>query len=279
MAAKSNGRGDYQFHAAALNSKCRERLHLEGQLRKALDRQELVLQYQPKVEIGTGRVAGAEALMRWQHPELGLVQPNRFIPIAEDSGLIVPMGAWALEKACWQSQSLQGLGSEPIVMAVNVSASQFRHGNLMSDVKAAIETSHMDPRLLTLELTETLIMENPDETARILNELKAFGVTISIDDFGTGFSSLSTLKRFPIDELKIDMSFVKGIPHDTDDSAIVCAIIAMGHTLGLKLVAEGVETEEQLAFLEEHCCDQYQGFLFSRAVQPEDWQALLEQQS
>lgn len=265
----------HQFHDEALNAESRERLHMETQLRGAAARGELQLHYQPKVEIASGRIVGAEALMRWQSPSLGSVPPDRFIPVAEESDLIVQLGDWALATACWQIRSWLEAGLPPICVAVNVSGRQFRAGDLAGGVAAALAEHDIDGSHLVLELTESMIMEDPEETARILDGLKRLGVTISLDDFGTGYSSLSNLKRFPIDELKIDRSFVKGIPDDPDDLAIVAAVIAMGHALGLRLVAEGVETQAQVDFLRERGCETYQGYLCSRPLAATDWPMLL----
>lgn len=273
--AKKQGRNGFQFYDRSLNSESAERLGLENQLRRAIDRKEIMLHYQPKVDVKSGRIIGAEALMRWEHPELGRVEPDRFIPIAEEAGLITSLGEWALRTACQQNRAWQDAGLPPISIAVNVSAKQFQNVGFVDTIRRALEESRMDPKFLVLELTESMIMDDPAQTARMLEAIKAMGARTSIDDFGTGYSSLSTLKRFPIDELKIDRSFVKNIPQDADDVAIVNAVILMGHTLGLTVVAEGVETAEQLAFLEGHRCDTYQGYLRSRPFPAEDFEMLL----
>jgi len=273
--AKQERANTYRFYSPSLNAESAERLDLEGRLRRALEREELLLHYQPKVDIRTGRVVGAEALMRWQHPELGLVPPGKFIPVAEDSGLMAPMGEWALRAACRQATAWHAAGLPEVRISVNVSSLQFRSDALPGIVASALEESGLEPKYLVLELTESVIMENPESASRMLQQIKRMGLGLSIDDFGTGYSSLSYLKRFPLDELKIDRSFVKGVPHDADDAAIVSAIIGMAHGLGLVVVAEGVETREQLAFLEERGCEEFQGFLFSRAVPPAEWEALL----
>lgn len=271
---KQRGGNDYQFYSKSLNAESFERLSLESQLRTALDRDELLLHYQPKVDFGTGRVVGAEALMRWQHPELGLVPPERFIAIAEETGLITSLGDWALRSACQQNKAWQSAGFGKIPVSVNVSSRQFYPSELLETIRGALQESGMEGRDLVLEVTESLLIENPESLQEMLREIKEMGVKISIDDFGTGYSSLSYLKRLPLDELKIDRSFVNGIPTDADDVAIVTAIIGMAKSLGLTVVAEGVETEEQLAFLAEHGCDQYQGFLFSRPIDPSHWTEL-----
>jgi diguanylate cyclase (GGDEF)-like protein len=272
--AKQRGGNDYQFYSKSLNAESWERLSLENQLRKALDRGELRLYYQPKVDFKTGQIIGSEALMRWQHPELGLVPPQKFIPIAEETGLITSLGDWALRTACQQNKAWQSAGFRAIQVSVNVSSKQFRPGELQETIRDALQASGMEARQLVLEVTESLLIENPESSLEMLREIKAMGLKISVDDFGTGYSSLSYLKRLPLDELKIDRSFVNGIPTDADDVAIVTAIIAMAHSLGLSVVAEGVETEEHLAFLAERGCDEYQGFLFSRPLPASQWTAL-----
>jgi len=274
--AKQSGGNRYQFYSKSLNAESLERLNLENQLRKALDRQELLLHYQPKVDVRTGRIIGAEALMRWQHPELGLVPPLRFIPIAEETDLIASLGEWALRTACQQNKAWQVAGFSPIRVSVNVSSKQFQMRRLLGTVQGALQASGLEAKHLILEVTESLLIENRQATSDMLREFKEMGLKISVDDFGTGYSSLSNLKSLPLDELKIDRSFVDGVPRDADDAAIVSATIAMAHSLGLTVVAEGVETEEQLAFLEDRGCDEYQGYLFSRPVAPNKWTPLLE---
>ena len=229
--------------------------------------------------MATGRIIGTEALMRWDSPELGLVAPDRFIPIAEEIGLIPIMGEWALRAGCQQNMAWQHAGLPPISISVNVSAKQFQNPRLVDTIRGALEESGMNPCHLVLELTESMIMENPAQTARMLDAIRAMGVHLSIDDFGTGYSSLASLKRFPIDELKIDRSFVQSVPEDPDDVAIVNTIILIGHTLGMTVVAEGVETSEQLAFLEGRGCDAYQGYLRSKPVSPAELERLLRAQS
>jgi diguanylate cyclase (GGDEF)-like protein len=273
--AKQHGGNDYRFYSKSLNAESLERLSLESQLRTALDRDELLLYYQPKVDVGTGQTIGAEVLMRWQHPELGLLLPDRFISIAEETGLISSLGEWALEAACRQNGVWQSAGAAPVPVSVNVSSKQFHSGNLPRKIRAALQANGMEAKYLALEVTESLLIENPDATLAMLREIREMGVKISVDDFGTGYSSLSYLKSLPLDELKIDGSFVSGVPGSADDVAIVTAIIAMAHSLGLKVVAEGVEKEEQLAFLEERGCDEYQGSLCSMPLPPDRWAALL----
>ncbi|NNL66362.1 MAG: EAL domain-containing protein [Myxococcales bacterium] len=274
-AQRVGGNDRFQFHDESLNAESRERLHLESLLRDAAERGELQLHYQPKVDLATGVIVGAEALMRWHSPVLGPVPPDRFIPIAEESDLIVRLGDFALRTACWQMRSWLDAGLPPICVAVNVSSRQFRSGDLENVVQAALAEFAIPAGQLVLEITESMIMEDPDATGRTLTALKTLGVTLSLDDFGTGYSSLSNLKHFPIDELKIDRGFVKGVPDDPDDAAIVAAVIAMGHALGLRLVAEGVEQEEQADFLRERGCQIYQGFLCSRPVGATEWPMLM----
>jgi diguanylate cyclase (GGDEF)-like protein len=273
--AKQRGGNRFEYYDESLNARSLERLSLENDLRRALARGEISLHYQPKLEIGSGRVVGAEALMRWTHPEHGLVPPDRFIPIAEEAGLINSLGEWALGEASRQSRAWEDAGIHDIRISVNVSSRQFRPGRLLETIGAALAESGVGGQALAIELTESVIMENPQETAEMLWALKEMGLSVSIDDFGTGYSSLAYLKRFPIDELKIDRSFVQGIPEDADDAAIVTAIIAMAHSLGQRVVAEGVETQAQLEFLNTLGCDEYQGYLCSKPAPADEWPALL----
>ena len=244
-------------------------------LRHALKREEFLLHYQPRVDLHSGEITGMEALVRWQHPEQGLVLPGRFIPVAEDSGLIVPLGAWVLHTACAQNKAWQVAGLKPVCVAVNLSARQFRQQDLVEVVTRTLQETGLDAAYLELELTESMVMQNVEATIATLTRLKAIGVKFSIDDFGTGYSSLSYLKRFPIDFLKIDQSFVRDISTDPDDAAIVKAIISMAHDLGLRVIAEGVETQEQKSFLQQGHCDEMQGYLFSRPVPAEKFEVLL----
>ena len=273
--AKERGRNTYQYYAKELNTRSVERLTLENHLRKALENKELFLAFQPKTEVRTGRVIGAEALLRWKHPKLGLVRPDEFIPLAEEMDLIVPFGEWAIYAVCtlakrWQSQI------DPVRVSVNVSSRQFQKSDrLMLTVRNALETTGLEGKYLGLELTESMLMENPQEIVRTLKTIKEMGVKISIDDFGTGYSSFSNLRHYPLDELKIDRSFLKDIPNNTDDAAIVGAIIAMAHGLGMGVVAEGIEKEEQLDFLRDRDCDEYQGFLSSKPVLASEFLALV----
>jgi predicted signal transduction protein with EAL and GGDEF domain len=276
--AKDQGRDNYQLYTPAMNAKALERLSLENRLRQALQNGEFVLHYQPVVDLRTGLIRGAEALLRWQHPELGLVPPAEFIPLAEMSGLIVPIGEWVLQAACAQVHAWHSDGRVRLSVAVNLSTRQFQQSDLVTQVTEALEKTNLDPGCLDLEITESNAMQNAELSISTLWDLKNLGVSISLDDFGTGYSSLSYLKRFPINRIKIDQSFVRDVPNDPDDAAIAAAVIAMAHSLELTVVAEGVETEEQLAFLRQHRCDEMQGFLFSKPLPAPEFEALLERQ-
>ena len=277
--AKEEGRNTFRFFSAEMNTHALETLMLSNQLRLALDRDELLLHYQPRVDLSTRKITGVEALVRWQHPERGLVPPGRFIPLAEETGLIVPIGEWVLRAACTQMRSWQRAGLPRLRMAVNLSARQLREPDLAKRMAAILAETGLDPEFLELELTESMVMRDPEETVKSLSELSAIGVSIAIDDFGTGHSSLSYLKRFPIDILKIDQSFVRGIPADPDDVAITRTILAMAKGLGLRAIAEGVETAEQSAFLKAEGCEEGQGYLFSKPVPAEDVEKLLQENS
>ncbi|MFN2386077.1 MAG: EAL domain-containing protein [Thermoanaerobaculia bacterium] len=273
--AKDQGRDNYQLYAPAMNAKALERLSLENRLRQALTNAELVVHYQPLVDLRTGQIRGSEALLRWQHPEMGLVPPGEFIPLAEASGLIVPIGRWVLQTACEQIRIWQEMGYRDLSVAVNLSTRQFLQSDLVEQVSEALASSAIEPTSLDLEITETNAMQNAEVAVSTLWDLKKVGVSISMDDFGTGYSSLNYLKRFPIDRIKIDRSFVQDVTDDPDDAAIAVAVIAMAHSLKLGVVAEGVETEEQLAFLRQYHCDEMQGYLFSRPVPAAEFEALL----
>lgn len=272
--AKRSARGMYRFYAAEM-SHLDDRIALENELRAALDRRQLQLYFQPKVDIATGRVRSAEALIRWCHPTRGMVPPNVFIPLAEETGLILPIGEWVLREACRQMREWLDRGVTPIRIAVNLSAKQFHDADLASVVRSALTNAQLAPGYLELELTESALMANAEASAETLQSLSAMGVLISIDDFGTGYSSLSHLRRFPLDKLKIDRSFIRDVMTNADDAAIVRAIISLAHSLRLRVVAEGVEHAPQLDFLRELGCDQYQGFLCSPAVPPEQFVTLL----
>jgi diguanylate cyclase (GGDEF)-like protein/PAS domain S-box-containing protein len=272
--AKDQGRNSYRIYAAKMNARMAERLDLDTKLRRALEQDELQLHYQPQLDLRTNCIVGVEALLRWIHPEIGMIPLAKIIPLAEETGLIVPIGEWVIRTACRQNLAWQKAGLEPIVVAVNISARQFRHSDLAKTVDAILKETGLEARYLELELTESAIMHNPDEVISTLTALKAMGVKLSIDDFGTGYSSLTYLKRFPVDRLKIDRSFLKGVPSDTENSAIAQAVINLGHSMKLRVVAEGVENAEQLAFLRAHQCDEQQGFLFSKPLPAEEFAAL-----
>ena len=274
--AKDQGRNNYQFYTSDMNLLALANLELQSGLHKALQRAEFELHYQPQVNMKTGEIVGVEALARWRHPEKGLISPALFIPVAEESGLIVPIGEWVLRTACEQNMVWQRAGIKPIRMAVNLSARQFQQKNLLQMITQVLNDAGMQPEYLELELTEGLVMQNAQATIRILHQLKEMGIRVSIDDFGTGYSSLSYLKRFPIDTLKIDQAFVRDITTDPDDAAIATAIIAMAHSLKFKVVAEGVETQDQLTFLCNKACDEMQGYFFSRPLPAEEIGLLLQ---
>jgi diguanylate cyclase (GGDEF)-like protein len=276
--AKKQGKNNFQFYRLTMNERAMERLNLENDLRKALERDELLLHYQPKVGIESGKIVGMEALIRWQHPEIGMVSPAEFIPMAEETGLIVPIGEWVLQAACAQINAWQAQGLAPIPVSVNISSQQFQHQELLITIGRLLESSGIPPERLMLEITESVIMQNTDSTFDILNTLTAMGLRLLIDDFGTGYSSLSYLKRLPVYAIKIDRSFISDIATNPDDAAIIKAIIAMAQNLKLKVVAEGVETEEQLAFLRDEQCDVMQGYLFSRPLPAEEASKLLAQE-
>lgn len=274
--AKEQGKNNYQYYSSNINAKASERLSMENSLRHALERGEFLLHYQPRVDLATGRIFGAEALIRWQHPERGLVSPAEFIPLAEETGLIVPIGEWVLRTACAQNKAWQTAGLSSFRVAVNLSGQQFQEKKLVEMVLRALRESDLSPRFLELELTESIIMKNAEQTIGTLCKFHGMGIEIAIDDFGIGYSSLNYLKRFPISRLKIDQSFVRDITTDPDDSAIVAAIITMAHSLKLKVVAEAVETSDQLEFLRQLQCDEIQGYLFSRPLPPEEMTKLLK---
>jgi diguanylate cyclase (GGDEF)-like protein len=269
--AKATGRDSFQLYEPEMNARSLEHLALETSLHRALERGELRVHYQPVVDPARRRVVGAEALLRWQHPELGLMAPADFIPLAEESGLIVPIGEWVLRSACRQLAQWQRAGRPGFRVAVNISARQFRDPGFVAMAERVLRESDMDAFGLTLELTESMLMDDAQETIDLLERLKGLGFRISLDDFGTGYSSLSYLKRFPIDELKIDRVFIRDIERSADDAAIVSALIGLAHSLRLQVVAEGVETPAQLAFLSTRACDLVQGYHFSRPLPPADF--------
>ena len=275
--AKERGRNTCEFFTQEMDVKALERRTLQNMLRRGLEREEFWLCYQPQVDLATGGIVGVEALLRWHRPELGAVSPATFVPLLEENGLIVPVGEWVLRTACRQARVWQENGAGRLRVAVNLSARQFGREDLVGTVARALEETGLDPRCLELEITESLLVQDIEASSRTLDELKrvAGGVRISIDDFGTGYSSLSYLKSFPIDLLKIDRSFVRNLATDPDDAAITAAIIGLAHNLRLKVIAEGVETEEQLAFLKNKGCDEAQGYYFGRPLPAEDITRLL----
>ena len=273
--AKGSGRNNYQFFTREMNRRTLERILIKNKLIHALERNELFLLYQPQVDLQSGRIIGAEALVRWDNPLYGKVLPAQFIPIAEENGLIPPIGEWVLREACRQNQEWRKQGLMKITMAVNLSSVQFRQKNLGEIIKAILRESGLAPSGLELEITEGVVMQDAEAAILLLEDMKAMGLKLSVDDFGTGYSSLSYLKRFPIDKLKIDQSFVRDLTTDTDDAVIVSTIISMAHSLKLKVIAEGVESAEQLAFLKQQGCDEIQGYYFSQPVTAEEFTKLI----
>jgi diguanylate cyclase (GGDEF)-like protein len=274
-AAKQLGRNRVQYYAPGMNTGTESKVRLESDLHAALASRQFELHFQPKVNTMTGSVSSAEALIRWRHPERGLVSPADFIPLAEECGLIGAIGDWVVREACRQGRAWQDDGMPPVRIAVNLSASQFRAGNVVETIRSALADAEFEPRLLEVELTESAVMSDPEESIKILEQLSEMGVLISVDDFGTGYSSMSYLRRLPIDKLKIDRSFISEITARADDASIVQAIVSLAHNLHLKVVAEGVETTAQLDFLKTLGCDQYQGYHFSRPLTPADFESLM----
>jgi predicted signal transduction protein with EAL and GGDEF domain len=273
--AKETGRHSYQYFRPEMNARAVERQFIEESLRRALERHEFALHYQPKINFKTEAITGAEALLRWTHPTRGPISPAEFIPIAEDCGLILPIGNWVLRQACRQARAWVDAGLPAATIAVNVSAREFRDENFLDGLFVILGETGLDPKLLELELTESVLMKHSDSAACVLHALRDRGVQVAIDDFGTGYSSLSYLQKFPIDALKIDQSFVGQIKAAEDDASIVSAVISMARSLHLRVVAEGVETHEQLEFLQAHECDEAQGYYFSRPVVPQQFANLL----
>jgi diguanylate cyclase (GGDEF)-like protein/PAS domain S-box-containing protein len=275
--AKEQGRNNYQYFTREMNERALARVQMEAALRRAIERREFRLHYQPKVDLRSGEICGAEALLRWQHPERGVISPEEFIPVLEDTGLILPVGEWVMREACSQTMAWKGAGLAALPVAVNLSARQFQQKDLESAVRYIFTESGVDPSLIQFELTESLLMKDPEGAARTLRGLKRAGAMISVDDFGTGYSSLAYLKRFPIDALKIDRAFVRDVTTDPEDAAITLAIIGLAHGLKLKVVAECVETESQLNFLATHGCDEMQGYYFARPAAPDEIEAMLRE--
>ncbi|ALI08582.1 MULTISPECIES: bifunctional diguanylate cyclase/phosphodiesterase [Pseudomonas] len=271
---KETGPNDYRFFTEDMNRRARQQQTIESGLRLALQRKEFVLHYQPKLDLGSGKVVGVEALVRWNRPEHGLVYPGDFIPVAEDSGLIVPLSQWVLQEACQQACRWQAQGMRPLCLSVNISAIDFRQRGFVEGITRTLKETGLDPTQLELEITESVLMQNIDTTVAILKAIKQQGIRLAIDDFGTGYSSLSYLQKFPVDVLKIDQSFVGDLSIDSNDAKLVSTIISLGKSLNLHIIAEGVETLEQLEFLKKHHCEEVQGYYFSKAVEPQafaDW--------
>ncbi len=274
--AKKQGRNRYQLYSPAMNIKASERLTLEAKLHYALEREEFHLCYQPKINLNNGQITGSEALLRWENPEIGVISPAEFVPLLEETGLIVPVGEWILRTACLHNKTWQQAGFPHLTVGVNFSSLQFKHHNLCETLVRILKETGLDPHCLEVELTESILMESTEEIVGLLHELNAMGVHISLDDFGTGYSSLSYLRRFPIHSLKIDRSFIRDVTTNPEDTAITQAIIAMAHSLKLRVVAEGVETEEQLALLIENGCDEMQGYYFSKPLPFDAFTSLLK---
>ena len=273
---KDQGPNDFSFFIDAMNLRAQEQQSLESAIRLALLRNEFIVHYQPKLDLNSGQIVGAEALIRWHQPDHGWIYPSAFIPVAEDSGLIVPLSQWVLRQACEQARAWQVAGLPPICISVNISAIDFRQRNFVANLVEILERTGLAPHLLELEITERVLMQNAEDTLTTLRRIKTLGVRLSIDDFGTGYSSLSYLRRFPIDVLKIDQSFIRGLSENSQDAQLISAIISLGKSLDLNIIAEGVETVEQLVFLKAHQCEEGQGFLFSKAVAAEDFAQLLQ---
>jgi diguanylate cyclase (GGDEF)-like protein len=277
---KEHGPNDYRFFTEDMNRRARQQQTIESGLRLALQRKEFVLHYQPKLDLTSGEVVGVEALVRWNRPDHGLVYPSDFIPVAEDSGLIVPLSQWVLQEACQQARRWQAEGMRPLYLSVNVSAIDFRQRGFVDGIARTLKETGLDPTQLELEITESVLMQNIDTTVATLNAIKHLGIRLAIDDFGTGYSSLSYLQKFPVDVLKIDQSFVGDLSIDSNDAKLVSTIISLGKSLNLHIIAEGVETREQLEFLKIHHCEEAQGYYFSKAVEPQafsQWMAEWEQ--
>src|SRR6185295_16864672 len=273
--AKDSGRNAYRFYTPEMNARAHDLLSMESSLRRALDRREFLVYFQPKVSVSTGAIVGVEALLRWRHPERGLVSPGEFMPVLEETGLIMAVGEWVIEAVCAQIRKWRAAGVDPKSVAINLSARQFMDRDLGTTIQRILEAHAIGAGEIEFEITESSLMANTEESTRALEFLAGLGVGLSIDDFGTGYSSLGYLKRFPLDALKIDRSFVRDITSSADDATITRAVISMAHSLGLKVIAEGVETEEQLAFLADHGCDEFQGYLFSRPLPVEECGVML----
>jgi predicted signal transduction protein with EAL and GGDEF domain len=277
--AKDEGRNNFQFYCESMNEKVEKNLRVEGMLRKALEEEQLLVHYQPRIETATGAINGVEALVRILHPELGMVPPVEFIPVAEDTGLIIPLGLSVLRTACAQNKAWQTLGFKPFNVSVNVSTQQIRRPGLVEAVETILRETGLEPGYLELEITESVFLEDERRARETLDRLRAMGIVLAIDDFGTGYSSMSYLKRFPIGMVKIDRSFVKDVAENPENRGIVAAIISVSQELGLKVVAEGVETREEEDFLRTRECDSLQGYRFGRPMEPEGIVALLTREA
>jgi EAL domain-containing protein (putative c-di-GMP-specific phosphodiesterase class I) len=275
--AKERGRNTYRFFTPEMNAQAVQRQEVEVQLRHALERNELFLHYQPIVKADTGDIVGAEALLRWQNLDLGIVWPDQLIPIAEETGLIGPIGAWVLQTACQDARAWHEQGATSLKVTVNISAQQFAEGDLVKDISDALAESGLAPELLELEVKESLVMADDPAAAATLADARDLGIRLSIDDFGTGYSAINHLKRFPFDALKVDRSFIRGLEDNTEDQAVTTAIIAMAHSLEILVIGEGVETAEELKFLLGEGCDQVQGFYFSEPLPHEDFTEMLQE--
>ncbi|HET8706726.1 MAG TPA: EAL domain-containing protein, partial [Pseudomonadales bacterium] len=276
--AKFNGRDNFQFFSAEMSKRAAAQLDMENRLRKAIELKQFVLYYQPQINLKTNEIIGVEALIRWIDPERGMIPPLEFIPLAEERGLIIPIGDWALEEACLQQTRWTKAGLPPLTMAVNVAASQFQHANLAEKVKDVIQKTQINPTLLEIEMTESAVMQDAEQLIVTLAALREIGVSLAVDDFGTGYSSLSYLKRFRLNKLKIDRSFVRDIQDDNEDLSIVKAIIALAHQMKISVIAEGVETSVQRDILKEANCDKYQGYYFSKPLPADEIETLLRKQ-
>ena len=267
--AKTTGRKQYSVYAAGMSDKAAEKYQLETALRRALERNQFRIHYQPKIDIASNRVSGVEALIRWEHPELGLIFPDRFIPLAEETGLIVAIGKWTMTEVCTRAKVWETMGFPPMIMSVNLASSELLQPEFVSDCAAILKATGRKPELFEFEITESMVMQNPERATKLMDELREIGIRLAIDDFGTGYSSLAYLKQFPVHTLKVDQSFVRDLPHNHDDVAITRAVIAMAHSLNMNVIAEGVERKEQLALLTAEGCDEFQGYYCARAL-PED---------
>jgi EAL domain-containing protein (putative c-di-GMP-specific phosphodiesterase class I) len=274
--AKGQGKNNFKFYKGFMNELARKHLIMENDLRQAVKGREMMVYYQPRIDVRTGAVVSMEALARWNKPGDGIISPDEFIPVAEDTGLIVDIGAWVLETACGQNKTWQSSGLPPLTISVNMSVKQFQHEKFLATISNAIKNTSLDPRYLELEITENILLQDAEKTIKMLNELKDMGIRLAMDDFGTGYSSFNYLIRFPLDIIKIDMSFIKNITEQAEHAAVVEAIISMSHSLNLKVVAEGVETQQQLDLLREFGCDEIQGYYYSRPLPSKEFTELLE---